>query len=77
MLQHPPYSPDLVPSDFHLFGPMKEFLAGKRFETDAEVKSAVRRWLHSNQRDFYEQGILKLVTRWEKCVEKVGDYVEK
>ncbi|KAJ9586898.1 hypothetical protein L9F63_019516, partial [Diploptera punctata] len=31
----------------------------------------VRRWLHSNQTDFYEQGILKLVTQWEKCVEKV------
>lgn len=77
VLQHPPYSPDLAPSDFHLFGPMKKFLAGKRFETDVEVKSAVRRWLHSNQTDFYEQGILKLVTRWEKCVEKVGDYVEK
>ncbi|KAJ9601784.1 hypothetical protein L9F63_000076, partial [Diploptera punctata] len=38
----------------------KKFLAGKRFETDVEVKSAVRRWLHSNQTDFYEQGILKL-----------------
>ncbi|KAJ9598528.1 hypothetical protein L9F63_010785, partial [Diploptera punctata] len=38
-----------------------KFLAGKRFETDVEVKSAVRRWLHSNQTDFYEQGILKLV----------------
>ncbi|KAJ9598719.1 hypothetical protein L9F63_010605 [Diploptera punctata] len=61
----------------HLFGPMKKFLAGKRFETDVEVKSAVRRRLHSNKTDFYEQGILKLVTRWEKCVEKVGDYVEK
>ncbi|KAJ9584970.1 hypothetical protein L9F63_020686, partial [Diploptera punctata] len=39
----------------------KKFLAGKRFETDMEVKSAVRRWLHSNQTDFYEQGILKLI----------------
>lgn len=77
VLQHPPYSPDLAPSDFHLFGPMKKFLAGQRFATDAEVKSAVRKWLYSNRTEFYEQGILKLVSRWEKCVEKVGDYVEK
>ncbi|KAJ9593355.1 hypothetical protein L9F63_015059, partial [Diploptera punctata] len=28
--------------------------------TYVEVKSAVHRWLHSNQTDFYEQGILKL-----------------
>ena len=26
---HPPYSPDLAPSDFHLFLKMKEHLAGK------------------------------------------------
>ncbi|KAJ9574703.1 hypothetical protein L9F63_008138 [Diploptera punctata] len=44
---------------------------------ETKQASAVRRWLHSNQTDFYEQDILKLVTRWEKCVEKVGDYVEK
>lgn len=23
VLQHPPYSPDLAPSDYHLFGPLK------------------------------------------------------
>ncbi|KAG8238098.1 hypothetical protein J437_LFUL012205 [Ladona fulva] len=55
---------------------MKKFLAGQHFATDGEVKSAVRRWLYSQQTDFFEQGILKLVPRWEKCVEKIGDYVE-
>jgi hypothetical protein len=25
-LQHPPYSPDLASSDFHLFAPLKELL---------------------------------------------------
>ncbi|KAJ4440666.1 hypothetical protein ANN_08813 [Periplaneta americana] len=39
MLQHPPYSPDLALSDFHLFGSMKKFLAGHRFATNAEVQS--------------------------------------
>jgi hypothetical protein len=28
---HPPYSPDLAPSDFHLFGPLKDALRGRRF----------------------------------------------
>ena len=70
VLQHPPYSPDLATSDFHLFGPMKKFLAGHHFETDTQMRQAVRRWLYSNRTDFYEQSILKLVSRWEKCVEK-------
>ncbi|KAJ4428624.1 hypothetical protein ANN_24669 [Periplaneta americana] len=36
VLQHPPYSPDFGPSDFHPFGLMKKFLASHRFATDAK-----------------------------------------
>ena len=32
VLKHPPYSPDLAPSDFHLFGPMKEHLWGRSLQ---------------------------------------------
>jgi histone-lysine N-methyltransferase SETMAR len=28
VLLHPPYSPDLAPSDFHLFGSLKDALRG-------------------------------------------------
>jgi len=45
LLQHHPYSPDLAPSDYHIFGPLKEALHGRRFTSDAEVKEAVRTWL--------------------------------
>ena len=38
---HPPYSPDLAPSDFHLFLHLKSFLAGQRFHDDSEVIEAV------------------------------------
>jgi len=38
---HPPYSPDLATSDFHLFLHLKSFLAGRRFHNDSEVKEAV------------------------------------
>ncbi|KAI6646965.1 Transposase [Oopsacas minuta] len=31
-LPHPPYSPDLAPSDYWLFGEMRRPLRGKRFE---------------------------------------------
>jgi hypothetical protein len=29
VLDHPPYSPDLALSDFHLFGPLKKHLGGR------------------------------------------------
>ncbi len=34
----PPHSPDLAPSDFHLFLHLKSFLGGKRYKTRNEIK---------------------------------------
>ena len=31
LLEHPPYSPDLAPSDYYLFRNLKQFLRWKRF----------------------------------------------
>ena len=44
-LLHPPYSPDLVPSDYHLFILMKKGLRGLHYVSDEEVKTAVMKWL--------------------------------
>ncbi|GFX87619.1 uncharacterized protein TNCV_2465121 [Trichonephila clavipes] len=41
MMSHPPYSPDLAPSDFHLFPELKKNLGGTQFQTDEEVQNAV------------------------------------
>ncbi|EYC20994.1 hypothetical protein Y032_0020g173 [Ancylostoma ceylanicum] len=35
---HPPYSPDLAPSDYHVFRSMQSFSVGKKFKDRAEVK---------------------------------------
>ena len=45
VMVQPPYSPDLAPSDYHLFGPLKEALRGRRFTSGQEVKEAVYAWL--------------------------------
>jgi hypothetical protein len=37
------YSPDLVPSDFHLYGPMKDDLHGKHFTSDNTVIMAIKK----------------------------------
>ena len=61
---HPPYSPDLAPSDFHLFLKMKEHLAGKRHADDEDLQHAVVDWLNSQAAVWYEEGISKLVSRY-------------
>ena len=76
-ISHSPYSPDLAPSDFHLFGPLKESLRGRHFFSDEEVKTAVRKWLKTQPVEFYNEGICGLVKRWEKAVRKARDYIEK
>jgi len=37
LLPHPPYSPDLAPSDYWLFADLKRMLQGKRFRSNEEV----------------------------------------
>ena len=46
ILPRPPYSSDLAPSDYHLFGPLKDHLGGKRFCNSEEVIQDVQEWLH-------------------------------
>ena len=77
VLKHPPYSPDLAPSDFHLFGPMKEHLRRHKFADDDKIMEAVQSWLKAMPKSFFLDGICKPVDRCTKCVAKQGDYVEK
>ena len=74
VLPQPPYSPDLAPSDFHLFGPMKD---GQHFPGNDAVIRAVKQWATSACADFYECAMQALVHRWRKCIANSGDYVEK
>jgi len=67
----------MAPSDFHLFGPMKEHLGGQKFADNDEVMEAVQSCLKAMPKSFFLEGIHKLVDRWSKCVAKQGDYVEK
>lgn len=77
IVPHPPYSPDLAPSDYHLFPKLKEHLGGQRFSTDDEVKEEVTRFLKGLAAEFYNMGIEKLEHRLQKCLDRNGDYVEK
>ena len=77
VLQHPAYSPDLAPSDFHMFGPLKDYLRGQKFDDDDSVKAAVRTWISQCSPDFFANGFLNWRTRWQKCVTRNGDYIEK
>ena len=77
LVEHPPYSPDLAPSDYYLLPKMKKELSGRHFRTDDDVKQANEAFLEAKDAIFYREGIQMLQHRWTKCVTLQGDYIEK
>jgi hypothetical protein len=70
-LPHPAHSPNLSPSDCHLFGLVKDALHGCHFAGDNELKQSFNDVLQSQGREFYSTGIQCLTQRWKKCEEKM------
>ena len=75
VLPHPPYSPDMAPSDFHLFTSLKGWLKGKRFSDVEEAKDAVQEYFDSKPVEFYARGFSKLPDIWEEIIALDGDYI--
>jgi transposase len=76
-LRHPPYSPDIAPSDFYLFNYMKKHLRGHHFSTADDLKEAVVNYLSSLEESFFVAAFDDLVKRWKKLVANEGGYIEK
>jgi len=53
-LDHPPFSSDLAPSDYHLFPGLKKQLKGRHFSSDAEVIVAAETWLDGQTYEFFK-----------------------
>jgi [histone H3]-lysine36 N-dimethyltransferase SETMAR len=71
LLLHPPYSPDLAPSDLFLFADLKKMLAGKKFSTNEEVITENEAMWKS----YYKNGIEKLYDRYDCCITLERNYI--
>ena len=67
----PTNSPDVVPSDFRLFGPKKYTICGWKYRNDGEVIKEVKMWLWQTPQNFTNKGY-RLVSRWQKRIEQDG-----
>lgn len=76
LLPHPPYSPDLAPSDYFLFADLKRMLAGKKFKTNNEVIAETEAYFEAKDKSYYKNGIEKLEDRYNRCIALEGNYVE-
>lgn len=53
ILKHPPYSPDLAPSDYHLFRSMQNALTGLRFTSIDAIKNWLDDFLTASRRNSF------------------------
>uniref|UniRef100_A0A5S6R3X4 HTH_48 domain-containing protein n=1 Tax=Trichuris muris TaxID=70415 RepID=A0A5S6R3X4_TRIMR len=75
-LSHSPYSPDLSPTDYHLFKHLELFLRGKTFPNEEAAKQTFRDFINSRSPGSYISGIQKLVSRWRRCADCDGAYFD-
>jgi transposase len=68
LFEHPPYSSDLAPSDYHLFSYLKNWLRSQRFNGNEELMESVKTWVRSLAADFFDTGIQKRIPRYDKCL---------
>jgi transposase len=76
LFDHPPCSPDLAPSDYHLFTYLKNWLGSQHFNNN-ELMEGVKTWLSSQAGNFFDTGTQKRTPRYDRCLNSGSDYVEK
>ena len=69
---HPPYSPELAPSDFWLFPKLR----GCRYETTEEMKETVTKVIDKLTQEDFHEAFQKFLEWYNKCIAAGGDYFE-
>ncbi len=76
-LPHPPYSPDLAPADFWLFGRLKKVMRGIRYPDQNVLEFETDRMLGLiPQHEFREAILRKWPHRMRRCLGQEGGYFE-
>ena len=74
---HPPFSPDLAPSDFYLFGKLKSQLGFMEFSSKDEIIQWIRAQFLSIDKQELEAAFLEWIYRLRACIRYNGQYITK
>jgi len=74
IMPHPPYSPDLAPSDFWLFNHLKHSVG--TYPDATSLARALSRAVNSIPKEEYQKTFQKWIERMKLCIEHQGDYFE-
>lgn len=76
ILPHATYSPDLVPSDYHMFQSLQHHMGDSHFNTVEEIQESIEDFINSKPKIFFDDGISQLPERWSRVIDNNGDYFE-
>ncbi|XP_054156275.1 histone-lysine N-methyltransferase SETMAR-like [Oppia nitens] len=57
VMLHPPYSPDIAPTDYHLFLALQNYLDDNRFQNKDEVENAIKIFFAKKEQKTYLEAI--------------------
>ncbi|KAG5324965.1 SETMR methyltransferase, partial [Acromyrmex heyeri] len=76
IVNHSPYSPDLAPCDFYLFGKLHLPMKGMRYADIPAIQKACTDILRAMPANDLKSSFEKLLSRANQCIEAEGDYFE-
>jgi hypothetical protein len=72
---HPSYAPDLAPSDFYLFGYLKERLQGQHFEDGDQLLDAIMAVTGTIEKVTLQRVLLERMERLRRCIDTNNEYI--
>jgi hypothetical protein len=66
----------ISPSNYHLFTYLKNWLGSQYFNNNEQLREGVKMWQSSQGAEFFDTSVQKLISRYDKCLNSGGDYVE-
>ncbi|XP_035744177.1 histone-lysine N-methyltransferase SETMAR-like [Vespa mandarinia] len=75
VLMHPPYSPDLAPSDYHLFRSLQNSLNSAKLASKEACENYLSKFFVEKKKKFYNDGIMILPQKWQKVIDQNGMYL--
>ena len=75
VLSHPPYSPDLAPSDYQLFRSLQNSLMGTNFSNEDQAREFFENLFTSKPAEFYAKGIEELPDTCQQVIANDGEYI--
>ena len=73
VLEHPAYSPDLVPNDFFLFPKIKKILKGRHFDDIDDIRINTTAALKAIPQNQFQNCFEGWSRRWYRCIASKGE----